>query len=101
MFFFQACRGDDEGHEVYVTESTDAVKKVVLPSMSNLLVVHSSLPDHVSHRDEVSGTWFCQDLIQVLNSNFLTQDLETMLKTVAQKLESRLSQKTKKTSSSY
>ncbi|GIY82001.1 caspase-9 [Caerostris extrusa] len=96
MFFFKACRVDGGGHEVYVTESTDAVKKVVCPSLSNLLVVHSSFPDHVPHRNELCGTWFCHDLVQVLNSNFLTQDLETMLKTVTQKLKNRLSRKQRK-----
>lgn len=91
MFFFQACRGTDEDSGRYVTEATDAAKKVKIPSMSDLLVAHSTLPNHLSYRDMEKGSWFCQDLVQVFSEDYETQDLETMLKTIAQKLENRLS----------
>ncbi|GFY59644.1 caspase-2 [Trichonephila inaurata madagascariensis] len=96
MFFFQACRGTDEDSGGYVTEATDAAKKVKIPSMSDLLVAHSTLPNHLSYRDLKKGSWFCQDLVQVFSEDYETQDLETMLKTVAQKLENRLSFEHKK-----
>ncbi|KAF8790402.1 Caspase-2 like protein [Argiope bruennichi] len=93
LFFFQACRGDEEDYGKYPNVSADAARIVKIPTMSNMLAVHSSLPNHKSYRDHEKGTWFCQDLIEVFSSDYLTEDLETMLKTVALKLESRLSMK--------
>ncbi|GFU33617.1 caspase-3 [Nephila pilipes] len=96
MFFFQACRGINEDSGGYVSESTDAAKIVKIPSMSDLLVAHSTLPNHLSYRHLIKGAWFCQDLVQVFSEDYATQDLETMLKTVAQKVENRLSCEHKK-----
>ncbi|KAG8201446.1 hypothetical protein JTE90_024316 [Oedothorax gibbosus] len=91
IFIFQACRGvrEDNG----VKESTDAtvVRPVKRPFMSDMLVVHSALPNHVSYRDFEKGTWFCQDLVQVLSSDYLNDPLETMLQRVDRKMGIRLS----------
>ncbi|CAL1291108.1 unnamed protein product [Larinioides sclopetarius] len=96
MFFFSACRGDEVDYGVWTTVSSDAARIVKMPTLSNMLVVHSTLPNHESYRDHEKGTFFCQDLIEVFSNDYSTQDLDTMLKTVARQLECRLSEKMSK-----
>ncbi|GBM57636.1 Caspase-9 [Araneus ventricosus] len=96
MFFFSACRGDEVDYGVWTTVSSDAAKIVKVSAMTDMFIVHSTLPNHESYRDHEKGTWFCQDLIEVFSSDYLTQDLDTMLQTVDRKLESRLSEEMSK-----
>ncbi|XP_054722218.1 caspase-7-like [Uloborus diversus] len=106
IFFFQACRGNDSdggvpvGFEKKPRESTDS-KSVKLtgdiyPTWSDVYVVHSTLPRLVSVRDHDNGTWFCQDLIEVLTQYYRTLDLETMIHKVNSKMFLRLSNYWKK-----
>lgn len=94
IFIFQACRGKKEDRGV--TESTDAASVYKRPSMSDMLIIHSALPHHKSYRQHDKGSWFCQDLVQVLSSDYLSDPLETMLQKVDRNIANRISVKNMK-----
>lgn len=98
VFFFIACRGGKKDYGVLKvpkrisTESADSVGITsIMPRISDILVVHSSLPYHISMRDHAEGSWFCQDLVSALENHYLTCDLEDIIKIVNRKLMKRVS----------
>lgn len=82
MFIFIACRGDNRDYGVS-KESTDGPKYV----LSDIFIVHSTLPDQVSILHSDNGSYFCQALISVLNKYHTVHDLETIIKLVNKRLE--------------
>uniref|UniRef100_A0A2L2YLJ8 Caspase-9-like isoform X3 n=1 Tax=Parasteatoda tepidariorum TaxID=114398 RepID=A0A2L2YLJ8_PARTP len=61
------------------------------PSENDILIVHSSHPDHKAYRDHICGSWFIQDIISVFKEEYKYYDLEYMLKSVSRKIQERLS----------
>lgn len=93
VFFFICCRGKSLDYGVskcLPNESSDSCE-VIMPSLSDMFVVHSTLPLQVSLRDHEKGSYFCEELITVLKEHFRTHDLETVIKLVNRNLQNRVS----------
>lgn len=79
LFFIQACQGTSEQRAVYLEADSsgpnpvcsDALKiEESIPADADFLLGMATLPEFVSYRDKISGTWyiqsFCQNLIQMV-----------------------------------
>ncbi|XP_015914624.1 caspase-3 [Parasteatoda tepidariorum] len=116
IILFQACRGRKRDDGVFdensdsltlsepdldfSTECTDASLNINVsavtnsskyPKLSDMLIIHACLPDHVSYLDNFDGSWLIQDLLSVFKENFLVQDIGSMLTAVSRKMHDRLS----------
>jgi len=93
IFFFICCRGKDLDYGVPKCLPTERIDSsvVIMPSLSDMFVVHSTLPLQVSLRDFEKGSYFCEELITVLKEHFRTHDLETIIKFVNRNLQNRVS----------
>ncbi|KAG8179660.1 hypothetical protein JTE90_017799 [Oedothorax gibbosus] len=106
-FIFQACRGGHEDVGYFgsgTNQSVDASDVTVsfpeidskpplahYPSLTDTIVVHSTMPFQVSIKDDHKGSWLCQDLVEVFSIDYLRHDLETMLKSVCKRMQERTS----------
>ncbi|XP_035892137.1 caspase-like [Anopheles stephensi] len=84
LVFIQCCRGTDHdtGARVVQTDATLNVAEAVnvcVPMHADLLVMYSSVENHVSYRSEEEGSWFIKYLCQVLRSNIAETDLLSLL----------------------
>ncbi|XP_028249388.1 caspase-8 isoform X2 [Parambassis ranga] len=79
LFFIQACQGTSEQRAIYLEADSsgpnpvcsDALKiKESIPADADFLLGMATVPEFVSYRDKISGTWyiqsFCQNLIQMV-----------------------------------
>ncbi|XP_056124136.1 caspase-9 [Rhinichthys klamathensis goyatoka] len=107
LFFIQACGGgekdtgfevspdevepslggiDDEMDAIPMSSSSDSLStsdepdaRATLPTPSDILVSYSTFPGYVSWRDTEAGSWYVDNLDQVLEENVASDDLVTML----------------------
>lgn len=100
MFFIQACRGSDNDSGVEAKETTDAgvvrtqtptKSRFRIPVYTDMLIAYSTIPGYASIRDEIFGTWFCQELVDALIEDACDTDVETILKRVDEKVQARVS----------
>ncbi|GIY14010.1 hypothetical protein CDAR_433861 [Caerostris darwini] len=113
MFFIQACRGPKEDYGVKTDNSkpqkeelesaslssTDAVgflnaeisENILYPTMSDMVIVHSTLPSYKSRKNHDTGSWLCDDLVNVISNHYKNYDLLTMLTFVCSRMQDRVS----------
>ncbi|KAG8179662.1 hypothetical protein JTE90_017801 [Oedothorax gibbosus] len=102
LFFFQACRGKEEDlgcfkrladtdATSFQTSDRSSFTLVHFPSLADTIVVHSTMPCHLSIIDKHQGSWLCQELIHVFTTDHSRHDLFTMLNTVSKRMENRTS----------
>ncbi|PSN36008.1 hypothetical protein C0J52_19998 [Blattella germanica] len=86
IFFFQTCRGDNYDFGVKLSRRTmehDGYAEHIVPSMTDVLICHSTLPGFISHRDMYRGTWYIEAICDVFMENAHRMDLERMMKLVS------------------
>lgn len=98
LFFVQACRGDDidDGHTIrpmgrraIVDEVDFAERTYTHPTYADLSIAYSSHHGHFSFRNQ-SGSWFMQDLCEVLqNIDLKENDLNDILMMTNSKVAER------------
>ncbi|KAG7271021.1 hypothetical protein CRUP_015229 [Coryphaenoides rupestris] len=115
LFFIQACGGgqkdtgfevppdelispcgggaDDQTDAIPLSSSSDSLStsdepdaRATLPTASDILISYSTFPGFVSFRDPLSGSWYVDILDQILEENAVTDDLDTMLMLVNNKV---------------
>ncbi|XP_072767388.1 caspase-6 isoform X2 [Anoplolepis gracilipes] len=102
IFIFQLCRGKRK--QKAIIHSRTAIDTLVIPNTnyehsinisrlttrnySDMLIVQSSLPGHVSYRDKITGSWF----IYYLCSTFMTYACTTHIHDLFTKVDSELRQ---------
>ncbi|GFQ87266.1 caspase-3 [Trichonephila clavata] len=114
IFFFQACRGNHDDHGVKVKtvdskDTTNLLEKLSSPDASDfsndssvlntnsistftdIIIVHSTLPNHRSWKDHETGSWLCEDLVNVVSNHYHDFDLGTMLTIVSRRMQRRVS----------
>ncbi|XP_022256372.1 caspase-2-like [Limulus polyphemus] len=100
MFFIQACQGDNYDRGVSICCKADSkpyIQQIIqnasqpimsasscLQTWSDMLISHSTLPGHISYRNEISGSWYGQALASVLMEHAHEMDLLHMLLKVDQ-----------------
>ncbi|GFT73143.1 hypothetical protein TNCV_2554301 [Trichonephila clavipes] len=116
IFFFQACRGTLIDHGVKI-ETVDDNKDMVsqgleilsstdasdfsiqdsilndnsISTFSDIIIVHSTLPNYKSWKNHVTGSWLCEDLVNVVSNHYRDFDLITMLTIVCRRMQKRVS----------
>lgn len=102
LFFIQACRGNnfDDGVNIPNIEcDTGSIRRsggkpCKIPTMADILVMHSTYDGYYSFRDTENGSWFIQSLCSELKKHAGSKDLLTILTsvnyTVAVHYQSRL-----------
>ena len=99
LFFFQACRGNQEMSSVdkirfdsvvYKDDVSDIFK---VPIEADFLFSYSTVKGYVSIRDEYTGTWFIQTLCDVI-SNEPNKDILNILTEVNNKISQKIEIKT-------
>nr|CAH8871682.1 unnamed protein product [Trichobilharzia regenti] len=88
LFFFQACRGAafDKGVSTMVTDASGDVIVHKLPIEADILVAYSTVPGFFAWRNSSMGSWFIQELCNVLESDMKRvnhSDIMTLLAVVA------------------
>nr|XP_002122848.1 uncharacterized protein LOC100183123 [Ciona intestinalis] len=95
IFFFQACQGDRtmDGHSAPVddVESDGAAShgRQVLPSESDFLIGHSTVPGYLSYRSRTDGSWFISTLVDSLEKYHEKEDLLSIMINVNQEMASK------------
>lgn len=75
LFFIQACRGDTVDKGKVITHDTidhgyvKEVKTFTHPSFADLSIAYSSHQGHISFRSATHGSWFIQELCNVIKDN--------------------------------
>ena len=62
---------------------SDGISRVVLRTMSDVLIGYSTLPGFTSNRDVYLGTWYIQAVCEVFMEHACDTDVEDMLKMVS------------------
>jgi caspase-like apoptosis-related cysteine protease len=79
-------RGDEPDVGVRMTSGRiqhDGSSSIVLRTMSDVLIGHSTLPGFSSNRDIYLGTWYIQAICEVFMEHACDTDIEDMLKMVS------------------
>ncbi|XP_078051904.1 caspase-1-like [Augochlora pura] len=85
LFFVQACRGNkyDGGVGVYSTENSETDSVVVasykIPTHADFLIAHSTVDEFYSWRNPSEGTFYVQQLCEVIKEYRHTHDLTEMM----------------------
>ena len=88
IFIIQACRGKRCNQAVELDERNDDLHDVidsgptVHPNISDYLVAYSTIPGHVSFRNNKTGSIFICTLVKVFRQHAADEDLITMLERV-------------------
>nr|XP_033338475.1 caspase-1-like [Megalopta genalis] len=89
LFFVQACRGDqyDAGVGVYSTENSEtdsvAVASYKIPTHADFLIAHSTMDGFYSWRNPTEGTFYVQQLCEVIKEYRHNHDLTEMMTIIA------------------
>ncbi|XP_074605110.1 caspase-7-like [Brevipalpus obovatus] len=100
MFFIQACRGDDYDQGIRdALVQTDAIPIpptaqidetiTLLPTWSDICIVHSTMRGYVAFRCPETGSWFAQALGKALTEHAHDMNLQEILQQVAQYINTR------------
>lgn len=79
LFFLQACRGYEDFLK-YSQNHMYKPKQTLTDNNADVLVMHSTQPEYVSHRDSNNGTWFIQALCCEINDFRFTCCEKNLLK---------------------
>ncbi|XP_017494575.1 PREDICTED: caspase-1-like [Rhagoletis zephyria] len=87
LFFIQACQGEMFDSGTLVHDSPVASPGYFLiPNYADFLIFYSTYPGHFSWRNSSKGSWFIQELCEVLEQYNEKYDLMTMLTIVCRKV---------------
>ncbi|XP_059413286.1 caspase-6-like [Carassius carassius] len=99
IFIFQACRGDKHDEPVIPMDALDShiVNEVVvdagafctLPAGADFLMCYSVAEGFFSHREVVNGSWYIQDLSEILRHYGSTLEFTDILTLVNRKVSFR------------
>ncbi|XP_026061548.1 caspase-6 [Carassius auratus] len=99
IFIFQACRGDKHDEPVIPMDAVDShiVNEVVvdagvlctLPAGADFLMCYSVAEGYFSHREVVNGSWYIQDLCDILRHHGSTLEFTDILTLVNRKVSFR------------
>ncbi|KAL1469183.1 hypothetical protein MTO96_004898 [Rhipicephalus appendiculatus] len=84
LFFIQACRGDkrDMGAQAAFDTADSPTQTCKIPNHADILVAYSTVPDFVSVRNRMKGSWFIQALCPELEKLADSMDLLSILTVV-------------------
>ncbi|GIY20204.1 caspase-2 [Caerostris extrusa] len=81
-----------------VFRNEEVSENIWYPTMSDMVIVHSTLPSYKSRKNHNTGSWLCEDLVNVISNHYQDYDLLTMLTFVCSRMQDRVSvDKTKQT----
>ncbi|XP_072261809.1 caspase-6 isoform X2 [Pyxicephalus adspersus] len=103
VFIFQACRGTLHDEPVLVTDSTDsavappevntvevdAASLYTLPAGADFIMCYSVAEGYYSHRETINGSWYIQDLCEVLRMHGSELEFTELLTLVNRKVSLR------------
>ncbi|CAH2300755.1 caspase-6 isoform X1 [Pelobates cultripes] len=103
IFIIQACRGNQHDEPVLATDSTDGVIDVpdtnvievdaasvyTLPAGADFIMCYSVAEGYYSHRETLFGSWYVQDLCEILKTYGTTLELTELLTLVNRKVSLR------------
>ncbi|XP_006629925.3 caspase-6 [Lepisosteus oculatus] len=99
IFIFQACRGDKHDNPVMPMDVVDnaVTNEVVvdagavytLPAGADFLMCYSVAEGYYSHRETINGSWYIQDLCEMLKRFGETLEFTELLTMVNRKVSSR------------
>lgn len=100
IFILQACRGDKHDDPVSVCDAVDNEVKTnevvvdasavrTLPSGADFIMCYSVAEGYYSHRDTVNGSWYIQDLCELLHKYGESLEFTELLTLVNRKVSMR------------
>ncbi|XP_023813211.2 caspase-6 [Oryzias latipes] len=100
IFIFQACRGDKHDTPVVITDAVDAkqvINEVVvdasavntLPAGADFIMCYSVAEGFYSHRETINGSWYIQDLCELLRKYGDSLEFTELLTLVNRKVAMR------------
>ncbi|KAE8630548.1 hypothetical protein XENTR_v10000869 [Xenopus tropicalis] len=100
IFIFQACRGEKHDNPVLPTDETDSVTLTnitevdaaslyTLPAGADFIMCYSVAEGYYSHRETVNGSWYIQDLCEVLKAHAASLEFTEILTLVNRKVSQR------------
>ncbi|XP_075565363.1 caspase-6 isoform X3 [Pelecanus crispus] len=102
IFIIQACRGDKHDDPVIALDSTDSSNESVvsetevdaagvytLPAGADFIMCYSVAQGYFSHRETVNGSWYIQDLCEVLRKHGSSLEFTELLTIVNRKVSHR------------
>ncbi|XP_010163578.2 caspase-6, partial [Antrostomus carolinensis] len=99
IFIIQACRGDKHDDPVIVQDSidssnvneteVDAAGVYTLPAGADFIMCYSVAQGYFSHRETVNGSWYIQDLCEVLRKHGSSLEFTELLTVVNRKVSHR------------
>lgn len=107
LFFIQACRGEkydsgtsgavDTADAATLPEEMASVKlsaesaKKRVPTVSDMFIAYATLRGHVSHKNEVIGSWFLSTVFRVFCDQAWNTHLDKMMRRVTDEMKKRVS----------
>ncbi|XP_034044421.1 caspase-6-like isoform X2 [Thalassophryne amazonica] len=99
IFILQACRGEKHDEPVFYCDNVDSEPKMIdmvdygvmhtLPAGADFLMCYSVAEGYYSHRDTVNGSWYIQDLCQLLQKFGHSLEFTELLTLVNRKVSMR------------
>uniref|UniRef100_A0A8C5M3S5 Caspase-6 n=1 Tax=Leptobrachium leishanense TaxID=445787 RepID=A0A8C5M3S5_9ANUR len=103
IFIIQACRGHQHDEPVLATDSTDSLKETpetnetevdaasvyTLPAGADFIMCYSVAEGYYSHRETINGSWYIQDLCEVLKKYGSEREVTELLTLVNRRVSMR------------
>ncbi|KFQ86375.1 Caspase-6, partial [Phoenicopterus ruber ruber] len=102
IFIIQACRGDKHDDPVIVPDSIDCSEEPIadetevdaagvytLPAGADFIMCYSVAQGYFSHRETINGSWYIQDLCEVLRKHGSSLEFTELLTVVNRKVSHR------------
>ncbi|XP_049895825.1 caspase-6-like, partial [Epinephelus moara] len=106
IFIFQACRGDKHDDPVTACDAVDSVLKTnemvvnasgvhTLPAGADFIMCYSVAEGYYSHRETIKGSWYIQDLCELLQEYGNSLEFTELLTLVNRKVSMRSVEKSR------
>ncbi|KAM6940328.1 caspase-6-like [Xenentodon cancila] len=98
IFVIQACRGDKHDEAVYACDAVDSETNEVvvdasavhtLPAGADFIMCYSVAEGYYSHRETINGSWYIQDLCEMLQNHGNSLEFTELLTLVNRKVSMR------------
>lgn len=97
LFFIQACRGknsdfgwkyhDGENNHLDDDSTTLSPNTTIERRYKDVFVAYATIPGHTAKRDPIEGSWFVQNLCEVIRKNAYNTELNAMMLMVDKEIE--------------
>ncbi|XP_060862115.1 caspase-3-like [Metopolophium dirhodum] len=97
LFFIQACRGknsdfgwkyhDGENNHLHDDSTTLSPNTTIERRYEDVFVAYATIPGHTAKRDPIEGSWFVQNLCEVIRKNAYNTELNAMMLMVDKEIE--------------